>query len=50
MSCDICGRTSCCVSFHSHEEQDRYSEVIEAFERARELRAEVRNEEDDDEQ
>jgi transcription elongation factor Elf1 len=45
MSCDICGRGSCCPSFHSPEEQDRYAKVIEAFDKARELRDQVRNEE-----
>lgn len=43
MSCDICGRGSCCTSFHSLDEQNRYEKVIEAFDRARDLRAEVRN-------
>lgn len=42
--CDICGRGSCRPSFHSLGEQERYSEVIEAFDRARELRAKVRAE------
>lgn len=45
MSCDICGRGSCCASFHSLEEQGRYEKVIEAFDRARELRSEVRRQE-----
>jgi len=44
MSCDICGRGSCCDSFHSLEEQQRYEKVIEAFDKARELRAQVRAE------
>lgn len=44
MSCDICGRGSCTESFHSLEEQERYEKVIEAFEKARELRAQVRAE------
>lgn len=39
--CDICGRGSCCTSFHSLEEQERYEKVIEAFDRARELRQQV---------
>lgn len=43
MSCDICGRGSCCNSFHSLEEQERYEKVIAAFDRARELRDEVRH-------
>jgi hypothetical protein len=44
MSCDICGRGGCTESFHSLEEQARYEKVIAAFERAREMRAEVREE------
>ena len=43
--CDICGRGSCANWFHSSEEQDRYAKVIEAFDRARELRDQVRAEE-----
>ena len=41
MACDICGRGACCPSFHSFEEQKRYEKVIEAFDRARELRESV---------
>ena len=41
MSCDICGRGSCCSMFHSGEEQRRFEKVIEAFDRAREMRAQV---------
>ena len=44
MSCDICGRGSCCEFFHSLEEQQRYEKVIDAFEKARELRKQVRDE------
>ena len=44
MSCDICERSNCCVSFHSLEEQDYYSEVIVAFDIAREIRERVRAE------
>jgi transcription elongation factor Elf1 len=44
MSCDICGRGSCTESFHSLEEQERYEKVIDAFEKARDLRAKVRAE------
>lgn len=44
MACDICGRGSCTESFHSLEEQERYEKVIAAFEKARELRAQVRAE------
>lgn len=42
--CDICGSSSCANWMHSLEEQERYEKVIEAFEKARELREEVRNE------
>ena len=45
MSCDICGRGSCAGSFHSLEEQTRYEKVIEAFNHARELREQVRQQE-----
>lgn len=45
VSCDICGRGSCSPCFHSLEEQEKYEKVIEAFDRARELREKVRNEE-----
>lgn len=48
MSCDICGRGSCASWMHSTEEQERYAEVIEAFERARDIRDRIRNEDDDD--
>lgn len=50
MSCDICGRSSCTSSFHSIAEQERYEKVIEAFEKARTLRARVRNEIDAEEE
>ena len=46
--CDICGRGSCCASFHSLEEQDRYEKVIEAFDKARALRHRVRAELDEE--
>jgi len=42
VSCDICGRSSCIASFHSLVEQEQYSDVIEAFKRARRLRARTR--------
>jgi hypothetical protein len=29
MSCEICNRSSCCTSFHSLEEQDKYEEISE---------------------
>jgi len=44
MVCDICGRTSCCPSFHCFEEQNRFEKVIEAFDRARELRKQMNDE------
>ena len=44
MSCDICGRRSCVISFHSLEEQDLFAPVIELFEKARDLRNKIRNE------
>ncbi len=43
MACDICGRDSCCNSFHSLEEQEKYEKVIELFDKARELRNEIKN-------
>lgn len=42
MSCDICGRGSCCTAFHRFEEQERYEKVIAAFEKARALRDDLR--------
>jgi hypothetical protein len=39
--CDICGRASCAAMFHSLEEQERYADVIEAFQHARDLRDQV---------
>ena len=42
--CDICGRAGCATSFHSLDEQARYEKVIAAFEKARELRAQVQAE------
>ena len=48
MMCDICGRGSCTAMFHPLEEQKRYEGVIEAFERARDLRERVRSEDIDD--
>ena len=43
MSCDICGRGSCATWFHSIAEQERFEKVIEAFDKAREMRDEVRS-------
>jgi transcription elongation factor Elf1 len=48
MGCDICGRGSCTTAFHSIAEQERYEKVIEAFDHARELREQVRNEDQED--
>lgn len=42
MSCDICAKASCAASFHSLAEQAQYADVIEAFKRARRLRARTR--------
>jgi hypothetical protein len=41
MSCDICGRGSCCPSFHSPADQKRFGDVVEAFEKARAMRQKV---------
>lgn len=49
MSCDICSRSSCTNSFHSIEEQRRFSDVIDAFDRARDLRDNVRKEIEEEE-
>ena len=46
--CDICGRGSCAAWMHSAEEQERYADVIEAFDRARDLRDQIRAEDIDD--
>lgn len=43
--CDICGRSSCANWMHSTDEQERYAPAIEAFERAREIRERIRDEE-----
>lgn len=50
MSCDICGRGSCAVSFHTLEEQERFEKAIEAFERARDLRRKIRQQMDEEEE
>lgn len=50
MSCDICGRGSCCPSFHSIEEQKKYEDVIELFDKARDLRDKIRADEEEDEE
>lgn len=49
MSCDICGRGACTPAFHSLEEQERFEKVIELFDKARALRAELNEKDDDDE-
>lgn len=43
MSCDICGRGSCASWMHPATEQEQFADVIEAFERARELRNKVKD-------
>lgn len=48
MACDICGRGACSAWMHSAEEQERYAEAIEAFERAREIRDRIRAADDED--
>ena len=50
MSCDICGRGSCCEAFHSIEEQKKYEAVIELFDKARDLRDKIRAEEEEEEE
>ena len=49
MACDICGRGSCASWMHSEEEQNKYEKVITLFEKARELRQEVRDAEEQEE-
>ena len=44
MSCDICGRGSCAAWMHSSEEQERYAKAIDAFDRAREIRQQIKDE------
>lgn len=50
MACLICDRSSCTESFHSSEEQERFAPAIELFEKARELRAQIRNEIEEEQQ
>jgi hypothetical protein len=45
--CFICGRSSCCESFHSLEEQERFAPAIELKDRAIELRDKIRAEMED---
>lgn len=50
--CFICGRGSCCQSFHSLEEQEAYEPAEEAFEKYLEIRARCQaeyNQTDDEE-
>ena len=42
--CFICGRSSCCESFHTIQEQERFAPAIELYEKAIELREKIRNE------
>lgn len=39
--CYVCGRTNCCPSFHSFEEQRRFQPVAELLESAAELREKI---------
>lgn len=48
MACDICGKGSCASWMHSAAEQERYAPAVEAFERAREIRQHIRDEEEAD--
>ena len=48
--CDICGRGSCAAWMHSAEEQEKYSEAIDAFEKAREIRQRIRDEDDEEDE
>ena len=48
--CFICGRSSCCESFHSIKEQEKYAPAIELYERAIELRDKIRNEPNNEEE
>lgn len=50
MACFICGRSSCCESFHSVKEQERFAPAIELYERAVELREKIRNADDEEEE
>ena len=50
MSCDICGRGNCSRILHSISERHKYAEVMEAFDKAREMRELVRSEPDDEDE
>lgn len=47
--CFICGRSSCCVSFHPIYEQEKYATAIELFEKAIAERNRIRNEAEEEE-
>lgn len=44
MSCVICGRGNCTMSFHSLEEQSYFEEAEQAFERYLDIRERCRQE------
>lgn len=44
MSCYICGRGSCCGSFHSIEEQKVFERASDAYDRFLEIRQQCRDE------
>jgi len=44
MSCYICGRGNCCVSFHSLDEQKAFERAEEAYEKFLEIRNQCREE------
>ncbi len=46
--CVICCRNSCCESFHSLEEQEKYQKALDAYNKFLEIRAEIRNSEDEE--
>lgn len=47
--CFICSRSSCAVWMHSAEEQEKYQKAIDLYERAIDLRNQIRDAEDDPE-
>lgn len=47
--CFICGRSSCCESFHSLEEQERYAPAIAQYEKAIVMRDMIRAVQEEDE-
>lgn len=46
--CFICGRSSCCESFHSIEEQERYAPAISQYEKAVTMREMIRQKDRED--